>query len=236
LPLCDLVAEASSLRTAPRAGGDRREMSLSARNCRAPPQLPPLLQPRAAAEAVRRRMGGHLPPRPPHSSATAVSSAAGPGRVSGPGSSKRSPTRGGGWTVPQDLHGRRGQSRAGDVNLAGHATLRQVQRTFAVARGEGQRPYCNRDRDVTVTEAEARAAPRANTGEWQMPIRFMLLVACLVAAVGVVGVSQAQTPPPATTAPPATPPPAYSPSAPASNAAVGTLRRQNRRQYMHEQQ
>ena len=73
-----------------------------------------------------------------------------------------------------------------------------------------------------------------------MQIPVMLVAACWTAAVGV-GVSQAQTapPPPATTtAPPpaATPPPsALSPSAPASNAAVGTLRRQNRRENLQEQ-
>jgi hypothetical protein len=67
---------------------------------------------------------------------------------------------------------------------------------------------------------------------------FVFVVACWMAAAGA-GVSLAQTPAPgAMAAPPsaATPPPsALSPSAPASNAAVGTLRRQNRRQHLQEQ-
>jgi hypothetical protein len=72
-----------------------------------------------------------------------------------------------------------------------------------------------------------------------MQIRFIVALVGLQAVVGI-GVPRAQTlPPPTTAAPPAapaTPPPAYSPAAPASNAAVGTLRRQNRRQYLNEQQ
>ena len=66
-----------------------------------------------------------------------------------------------------------------------------------------------------------------------MQIRFAAAVACLTTAVGV-GASQAQAPAPAPVPAPA--PPAYSPSAPASNAAVGTVRRQDRRQFMYEQQ
>jgi hypothetical protein len=70
-----------------------------------------------------------------------------------------------------------------------------------------------------------------------MRIGFAVVAFCVTTTMGA-GVSSAQTyPPPAPAAPPpaAAPAPAYAPAAPASNAAVGTLRRQDRRQYMHEQ-
>jgi hypothetical protein len=71
-----------------------------------------------------------------------------------------------------------------------------------------------------------------------MQALVIFAVACWMAIMGT-GTSLAQTPQPGvTTAPPpaSTPPPsALSPAAPSSNAAIGTLRRQNRRQYLHEQ-
>jgi hypothetical protein len=67
---------------------------------------------------------------------------------------------------------------------------------------------------------------------------IIFAMACWVAVVGI-DASLAQTPQPGvTTAPPpaaAPPPSALNPAAPSSNAAIGTLRRQNRRQYLHEQ-
>ena len=70
-----------------------------------------------------------------------------------------------------------------------------------------------------------------------MRIGFAVFALCVTATMGA-GVSSAQTyPAPAPVAPPpaAAPAPAYAPAAPASNAAVGSVRRQDRRQYMHEQ-
>jgi hypothetical protein len=70
-----------------------------------------------------------------------------------------------------------------------------------------------------------------------MRIRFAVVVFCVTTTMGA-GVSSAQTyPSQAPSAPPpaAAPAPAYTPAAPASNAAVGSVRRQDRRQYVHEQ-
>jgi hypothetical protein len=72
-----------------------------------------------------------------------------------------------------------------------------------------------------------------------MRIRLVLMLLCSATMAGIEA-SQAQAPTPAPTAtpiaPPATaPPPASSSPAPARNPAVGSLRRQNRRQFVYEQ-
>jgi hypothetical protein len=72
-----------------------------------------------------------------------------------------------------------------------------------------------------------------------MQTSIIRMTAGMAAALGI-GMAEAQTYAPASPGPPAAvapapPPSAYSPSAPASNAAVGTVRRQDRRQFMYEQ-